>query len=62
MLQLPKVAYTFGSSVHLRRGLALTHIASSSIVPGTQDLTHSPARQGNTCVTNRPKPEESTQY
>ena len=51
LLLLPKIAHTFGSSVHLRSGLARTHAPSASAAPDTQKLTHSPGRQGNTHVT-----------
>ena len=50
LLPLPKIAHTFGSTVHLRPDLARTHAPSTSIAPDT--LTHSPGRQGNTQVTN----------
>ena len=49
LLPLPKIAHTFGSSVHLKPDLAHTHAPSASIAPDTQKLTHSP---GNTDVTN----------
>ena len=52
MLSLPKIAHTFGSSVHLRPDLAHTHAPSPSIGQDTQQLAHSPGRQGNTHVTN----------
>ena len=52
LLPLPKIAHTFGSSVHLRPDLAHTHGPSASIAADTQKLTHSPGKQGNMHVTN----------
>ena len=53
LLTLPKIAHTFGSSVHLMSDLAHTHAPSTSIAADTQNLTHSPGRQGNTHVTTK---------
>ena len=44
-LPLPKVAYTFCSSVHLRSDLAHTHAASSSIVPARPTISGPFTRQ-----------------
>ena len=53
LLTLPKIAHTVGSSVHLMPDLAHTHAPSTSIAADTQNLTHSPGRQGNTHVTTK---------
>ena len=52
LLPLPKIAHTFGSSIHVRPDLAHNHAPSASIAPDTQKLTHSAGTQGNTHVTN----------
>ena len=52
LLPLPKIAQTFGSSAQLRLDVAHTQAPSASKAPGTQKITHSPGRQGNTHVTN----------
>ena len=52
LLPLLKVAYTFGSSVHLRPDWDHINAPFASIAPGTQNLTHSSGRQGHTHVIN----------